>query len=135
MDLECGRYDPEWLSQADEAMKERADGKFDKWKEKEFEQFWGQKQKLDWASYAGEASQVRLETLVANGVIHKGDIWTYARSFLVGDKGTSYAHAFFTGDKGDQAKVLVEKEVKVCGSGVYVLVLTTARWSTLLGQA
>lgn len=96
VDLECGRYDPEWLSQADEAMMERADGKFDNWKDKEFEQFWGQKQKLHYASYAGEARQVKLETMVEHGVICKGDIWTYARVFDVGQKDKpSYARDFF----------------------------------------
>ena len=115
MDLECGRYDPEWLSQADEAMKQRAEGKFDKWKEKEFEELWGQKQKLDHrgSHISGEASQVGLETLVEHGVIRKGDVWTYSRVFDMGRKKASYAHAFFTGEKGGQDKVLIEKEIKV----------------------
>ncbi|RMJ25477.1 hypothetical protein PHISP_03669 [Aspergillus sp. HF37] len=112
VDLECGRYDPEWLSQADEAMKQRADGKFDKWKNKEFEEFWGQKQKLYCRSYAGEATQVKLETLVEHDVVRKGDVWTYARVFYVGgDRG--YAQAFFISEKGKKSSVLVEKEVKV----------------------
>lgn len=100
-ELEWGRYNPTWLSQADEAMKERAGGKFDAWKEKEFEQFWGQKQKLEYESYAGEASRVKLETLVEHGVIRKGDVWVYSR-------------VFFLGDKGNRDRALVEKEVKVC---------------------
>lgn len=101
IDLQCGRYDPEWLRQAEEARRERAEGKFDMWKEKEFEQFWGQKQKLDQAAIAGEGSQVKLATLVDDGVVQMGDIWTYSR-------------AFFIGEEPDRTRVLVEKEVKVC---------------------
>lgn len=94
---------------------ERADGKFDNWKEKEFEQFWGQKQKLHYASYAGEARQVKLETMVEHGLFCKGDIWTYARVFDVGQKDKpSYARDFFVGEKGDSDTILIEKEIKVC---------------------
>ncbi len=37
--------DPEWLAQAAQAMEERAEGEFDDWKEKNFEEYWGQKAK------------------------------------------------------------------------------------------
>lgn len=43
-DLKGGRYDPEWIKQADEAMQARARGEFDAYKEGHFEEFWGQKQ-------------------------------------------------------------------------------------------
>ncbi|RJE18157.1 hypothetical protein PHISCL_09512 [Aspergillus sclerotialis] len=101
VDLECGRYDPEWLRQADTAVKERADGKYDAWKEKEFEEFWGQKQKLGRDAFAGEASQVKLETLVERGVFLKGDVWRYERGVYV------------TGEDGNKSTLLIEKEVKV----------------------
>lgn len=106
-------------------MKQRADGKFDKWKDKEFEEFWGQKQKLYWESYAGEATQVKLETLVEQDVVRKGDVWTYARAFVVGGDKGSYAQAFFIGEKGDKSNVLVEKEVKVCMSACAWIYLTS----------
>ncbi|PGH09949.1 hypothetical protein AJ79_05565 [Helicocarpus griseus UAMH5409] len=86
LDLQTGRYDPEWQRQAAEAMEERADGQFDKFKEEQFEEFWGQKQKLDHAVIAGESSKVKLATLVENGVVRIGDVWRYSRVFGKGEK-------------------------------------------------
>lgn len=43
-ELSGGFFNPEWQKQAAAASAERAVGKFDKWKEDEFEEFWGQKQ-------------------------------------------------------------------------------------------
>lgn len=43
-DLQNGRYDPEWIREADEAMQARARGEYDDYKERNFEEFWGQKQ-------------------------------------------------------------------------------------------
>ncbi|KAJ5437388.1 hypothetical protein N7445_005932 [Penicillium cf. griseofulvum] len=48
LDLQNGRYDPEWLHQAQEARQQREKGDFDDFKEREYEQFWGQKQKAIW---------------------------------------------------------------------------------------
>ncbi|KAL2373925.1 hypothetical protein RJ035_004072 [Blastomyces gilchristii] len=95
-DLETGKYDPEWQRQAAEAMEERAQGKFDKFKEDQFEEFWGQKQKLDYDVIAGESSRVKLGTLVENGVVRVGDVWRYSRSFGRG-----------------REKLLLEKEVRI----------------------
>ncbi|PYH94246.1 hypothetical protein BO71DRAFT_450186 [Aspergillus ellipticus CBS 707.79] len=81
LDLQNGRYDPLWQRDAHRAMEERAAGKFDKFKEEEFEQFWGQKQKMDKTLTAGQSSQVKLKTLVDNGVIREGDVWRYSRVF------------------------------------------------------
>ncbi|KAI1981335.1 hypothetical protein LOZ53_000498 [Ophidiomyces ophidiicola] len=97
-DLENGKYDPEWQRQAHQAMQERADGKFDAWKEEQFEEFWGQKQKIDSGLIAGESSKIKLETLVQHNLIQVGDVWKYARVF------------------GKQKeKVFIEKEVKIIG--------------------
>ncbi|RAQ61340.1 hypothetical protein COH20_004051 [Aspergillus flavus] len=85
LDLQNGRYDPVWLRQAGEAMQQRADGKFDKFKEEEFEQFWGQKQKMDKTLAAGQSSQVKLSTLISNGVVLVGDVWKYSRAFKKGN--------------------------------------------------
>ncbi|KAB8237727.1 uncharacterized protein BDW43DRAFT_297402 [Aspergillus alliaceus] len=98
LDLQNGRYDPVWLRQADEAMQQRADGKFDKFKEEEFEQFWGQKQKMDKTLVAGQSSQVKLSTLLEHGAILTGDVWKYSRAFAKG-----------------KAKLLVEKEARIVG--------------------
>ncbi|KAL1863731.1 hypothetical protein Plec18167_000827 [Paecilomyces lecythidis] len=97
VDLEAGRYDPEWLRQAADAMEERSRGDFDDFKEQEFEEFWGQKQKLDYRALAGESSSVKLKTLIEHGIIQNGDVWKFTRAFQV----------------GKTEKILVEKEAKV----------------------
>lgn len=99
VDLENGRYDPEWLQQAEQAVQERAEGAFDDFKEQEFEEFWGQKQKLDKSLVAGESSQVKLGTLIENGLVREGDIWKLSRGF--------------GGSAPRGRKILVEKEAKV----------------------
>lgn len=83
-------------------MKERAAGKFDNWKEKEFEQFWGQKQKLGADATTGEAAQVKMETLVEHGVVRIGDVWKYERTILLGKE-----------EGSNRDRLLIEKEVKV----------------------
>ncbi|WEW61515.1 hypothetical protein PRK78_007005 [Emydomyces testavorans] len=99
IDLANGRYDPEWQRQAHQAVEERAAGKFDKWKEEQFEEFWGQKQKIDHGLIAGESSRVKLETLVQNNLVQIGDVWKYSRVF---------------GKR--EARILIEKELKIIGS-------------------
>lgn len=96
VDLENGQYDPKWVKQAKKAVQERAAGDFDKFKEQEFEEFWGQKQKFDRSLAAGESSQVKLGTLVEHGVVRAGDTWKLSRGF------------------GHGRKIMVEKEAKVC---------------------
>ncbi|QGA12613.1 hypothetical protein EYB26_000257 [Talaromyces marneffei] len=95
-DLEAGRYRPDWQRQAKQAVQERAQGKFDDFKEREFEQFWGQKQKISYGLIAGESSKVKLETLIAHDVVRVGDVWKYCRVF-----------------GGKKAPIVVEKEVKI----------------------
>ncbi|KAL4735986.1 Asx homology domain-containing protein [Aspergillus similis] len=92
LDLQNGRYDPQWVREAEEAVAQRAAGKFDKFKEQEFEEFWGQKQKMDRALAAGESSKIKLGTLIKHGVIRRGDIWKWSRSVR---------------------KILVEKEARI----------------------
>ncbi|KAJ5712693.1 hypothetical protein N7493_009161 [Penicillium malachiteum] len=78
LDLENGRYDPQWLRQADEARKQREEGAFDSFKEKEYEQFWGQKQKsTNITTATGEAGKIKLATLIEAGVFHIGDVWRF----------------------------------------------------------
>ena len=106
-DLAAGRYDPEWLRQAAEAMEQRANGDFDKWKENEFEEFWGQKQKLDSKARAGQSGTVKLNRLVEAGLFKEGDIFSYMRTFGRG-----------------KGKLTVEKDVKVCYGSTYRLEMT-----------
>ena len=80
-DLGAGRYEPEWLKEATLAMEERAAGKFDKFKEDEFEAFWGQKQTISREVRAGESAKIKLSELVEGGLIKLGDDLSYRRSF------------------------------------------------------
>ena len=96
-DLAAGRYDPDWLQQAAQAMEQRANGDFDKWKDQEFEEFWGQKQKLDTRARAGQSGTVKLNRLVEAGLFKEGDVFSYMRTFGRG-----------------KGKFTVEKDVKVC---------------------
>ena len=79
-------------------MEERARGDFDAWKEKEFEEFWGQKQKVAHTARAGVATNIKLEKLISQGLFRIGDIWSYARCF----------------GRGEQA-VVVEKDCELVG--------------------
>lgn len=96
VDLENGRYDPEWLRQAESARQQREIGDFDAFKEREFEQFWGQKQKMDMRAAAGECANIRLGTLLQAGVILPGDVWRYT---------------FVFGKSAD--RIVIDKEAKV----------------------
>ncbi|TKA79435.1 hypothetical protein B0A49_01030 [Cryomyces minteri] len=94
-DLAEGEFKSDWQYEAQEAAKDRANGKYDEWKEKEMEVFWGQLQKLPAGSLAGESSKIKLAEMVAAGCFQVGDVWAYARTFK----------------RDDGTKVLVEKEV------------------------
>jgi len=78
-DLAAGRYDPKWLEDAHEAMEKRAKGHFDDWKERNREEFWGQKQKVDWTTLSGDSAQYTLVDLVKAGSFEVGDIWSLRR--------------------------------------------------------
>lgn len=93
--LESGRYTLEWQQKAKQAVQERAQGKFDDFKEHQYEQFWGQKQNINYAP-ARDSAKVKLQTLIEHGVVRVGDVW-------------KYCHAF--GEK--KAPIVVEKEAKV----------------------
>ncbi|KAL8898864.1 MAG: hypothetical protein Q9207_006484 [Kuettlingeria erythrocarpa] len=80
-DLRAGRMDPAWQQQAAQAMEERAAGHFDDFKEKEFEEYWGQKQKVEWNVLAGHASKVRLEELLNDELFKIGDVWCFDHTF------------------------------------------------------
>ena len=95
-DLASGRLDPKWQADAAHAMEERAQGKFDAYKEIQFEEFWGQKQKLNHDALAGESTKIKLELLIQNGIFKVGDYFSYSRVFGRGKNG-----------------VLVEKDCKV----------------------
>lgn len=80
-DLGAGRLEPKWQREAAIAMEERAAGAFDKFKEEEFESFWGQKQKIDRQMRAGESFVLKLADLIAAKLFKVGDIWVYSRVY------------------------------------------------------
>ena len=100
VDLEAGHYDPEWLKQASQAMEDRAAGEFDSFKEKEFEEYWGQKSRLESHMLSGELSKARLEDLTSAGTFKVGDVWSYARAFgrgktaILVERDVEVSHAF-----------------------------------------
>ncbi|KAJ5180208.1 hypothetical protein N7492_003418 [Penicillium capsulatum] len=96
LDLQNGRYEPEWLRQAEEARQQRERGDFDAFKDREFEQFWGQKQRMDMRALAGESGRIKLGELVDAGVILLGDVWRF--TFVFG--------------RGAQ-RVVIDKEARV----------------------
>ncbi|KAJ5778899.1 hypothetical protein N7457_006619 [Penicillium paradoxum] len=98
LDLQNGRYDPEWLHQAQVAREQRENGDFDNFKEREYEQFWGQKQRVVWAAPAGESARVKMKTLIDEGVIQLGDIWKF---YYVYGKGPG--------------RTVIEKETRIHG--------------------
>ncbi|KAL8768860.1 MAG: hypothetical protein Q9209_005041 [Squamulea sp. 1 TL-2023] len=85
-DLRAGRMDSEWQLQAHQAMEERATGAFDSFKEREYEEYWGQKQKVEWNYLAGDASKVKLDELLDAGLFKVGDIWSFDHTFGRRDK-------------------------------------------------
>ncbi|CEJ59516.1 hypothetical protein PMG11_08139 [Penicillium brasilianum] len=77
LDLQNGRFDPEWLRQAEAARRKRENGDFDTFKEREFEKFWGQKQRTDMSVVSGESSKIKLTQLIEAGVFLVGDVWRF----------------------------------------------------------
>ena len=102
VDLKAGRYDPAWLEEAALAMEERAAGVFDSFKETEFEEFWGQKQKVK-RHLSGETASLKLVDLIGANLFQVGDVWSYTRKF----------------GKSTSERVHIEKECKV-GSACYL---------------
>lgn len=119
--------DPEWQAQAAQAMEERAEGEFDAWKEKNFEEYWGQKAKppvtkgvkvggrnakaggsnakaggssakMGAAGGGKGSTSLRFAQMVRDGVFDIGDVLSYSRLYL---------------QDGGASNVLVEKRVQV----------------------
>jgi hypothetical protein len=97
-DIAEGRNDPEWMRQALDAHIQRQQGDFDSFKDQEYEEFWGMKQKLPHNVRTGYASGVKFETLFRNKVLQVGDVFSYSRNF-----------------KGPEGNILIEKEATVSG--------------------
>lgn len=78
-DISLGRNKPAWLQDANTAYLERQVGKFDTWKEKEYEEFWGVKQKLAAGVIAGSSATLKWDDLVKRGFFKAGDVFQYSR--------------------------------------------------------
>ena len=80
-DIAAGRYEKEWIEAAEQAMKDRAEGKFDAWKEEQFEQFWGQNSHIDPAERTQQMAKVTLDAMIRDGEFQVGDVLDYAKTF------------------------------------------------------
>ncbi|KAL7266557.1 hypothetical protein RUND412_010892 [Rhizina undulata] len=79
--LSEGRYDPDFLAEADRAKALRDSGACEDFKNQQFELFWGQKQQIPRGAIAGEASRVKVQTLAKHNFLKEGDVWSYRRTF------------------------------------------------------
>jgi len=99
-DLSTGRYDPEWQRQAAVAMEERAQGKFDNFKEEQFEEYWGQKAQFDTSNDTEKewgyerSAQIKMPKLIKDEVFKVGDVWKFTRLF-------------------EKEKIVIEKEARI----------------------
>lgn len=87
-DLSEGRNDPAWITQARLASAKRQNGDFDDFKDREYEEFWGVKQKIPNHLIAGMSSAVKLENLFRGKALLVGDTWVLLRKFS-GQNGTA----------------------------------------------
>lgn len=87
-DLRLGFLGPEWQKKATAASAERAAGHFDKFKQDEFEEFWGQKQKMDYNMRAGASAALKIADLIAGKLFKEGDFWVYSKVFGRGTERT-----------------------------------------------
>ncbi|KAF3920350.1 hypothetical protein ABW20_dc0101462 [Dactylellina cionopaga] len=82
-DLATGSYEPAYIKKAEEAMRLRigpmAD-KIDDMKNKEFEEYWGQKQAVFFGD-AGQSANVTLYELCQHKMFKPGDVFEYKRTF------------------------------------------------------
>lgn len=77
-DVQEGRYDPAWLSQAIEASKTRNEGGFDDFKETQYEEYWGQKQLVPQTSLASLNGSVKIENLIQTDILRVGDVLIFS---------------------------------------------------------
>lgn len=99
-DLIQGRYELSYITEAANARKARLEGAVDKYKDGQYELFWGQRQQF--GMIAGAAANIKLPELIQKGLLKAGDIWAYKRTF--------------------EKIVTLEKEVTVCNlSPVYAV--------------
>lgn len=85
-DLANGSYEPAYVKEAERAMEQRLGSMadvVDKWKDEQFEEYWGQKQAVFFGD-AGEAAKVSLWELCQHKLFQNGDVFEYKRGFADG---------------------------------------------------
>lgn len=80
-DVVNGLNEPNWLAQAYNAHCKRSYGKFDDFKDKNYEEFWGVKQRLASNAIAGTSAHHNLGEMIDREVVKPGDVFKYSRSF------------------------------------------------------
>lgn len=80
-DIAEGKYTPENQAAIIEARKRSEAGEFNEFKDNKFEQFWGQKQRVNYEAVAGDTREVKITTLAKHQVLRVGDVFSLRRSF------------------------------------------------------
>lgn len=123
-DIAEGKYTPENQAAIIEARKRSEAGEFNEFKDNKFEQFWGQKQRVNYEAVAGDTREVKITTLAKHQVLRVGDVFSLRRSFGntkgvgkgVGKgigKGTGKGTGKTKSGGGGGGGVTVEKDAKV----------------------
>lgn len=102
--LKDGYCEPEWIEEAQEAISNKVNGKFDNWKLRNFEEYWGQKMTVK-NDLIGNKQKVMLMDLFMVQELQLGDEWTYSRSFGIGNRTTTVEHKFEMSGMDDYGKV------------------------------
>lgn len=113
-DIAEGKYTPENQAAIIEARKRSEAGEFDEFKDNKFEQFWGQKQRVNYEAVAGDTREVKITTLAKHQVLRVGDVFSLRRSFGKIGKGKGVGKAKVGG-------LTIEKDAKVRPSPTYLL--------------
>lgn len=111
-DIAEGKYTPENQAAIIEARKRSEAGEFNEFKDNKFEQFWGQKQRVNYEAVAGDTKEVKIATLAKHQVLRVGDVFSLQRVFrnqVKKTKGGSVKGGSVTKGSG----VTIEKDAKV----------------------
>lgn len=125
-DIAEGKYTPENQAAIIEARKRSEAGEFNEFKDNKFEQFWGQKQRVNYEAVAGDTREVKITTLAKHQVLRVGDVFSLRRSFGNGKgigkgigkgvrrgAGKTKSGGVGEGGGGGGGGVTVEKDAKV----------------------
>lgn len=80
-DIAEGKYTPANQAAIVEARKRSEAGEFNEFKDNKFEQFWGQKQRVNYEAVAGDTREVKITTLAKHQVLRVGDVFSLRRTF------------------------------------------------------